>query len=111
MMTIGDQSVPMFHDDVTHRIRQAMGFICHLCRSIQGSARYLPLMTVQEVREVSLCHEARPTTVVQYCSSFEGVYIFDQAVLLLPCWTNNHCPRPGLNMVIKHYWPSFPLPL
>src|SRR6218665_429718 len=23
----------------------------------------------------------------QYCSSFEGVSAFDQAVLLLPCWT------------------------
>src|SRR6218665_3581672 len=25
MMTIGDQSMPMFHDDVTHRIHLAMG--------------------------------------------------------------------------------------
>src|SRR6218665_2362721 len=48
---------------------------------------------------------------MQHCSSFEGVSLFDQAVLLLPCWTNNHCLRPGLNVVIKHYWPSFPLPL
>src|SRR6218665_4054199 len=40
---------------------------------------------------------------MQYCSSFEGVPVFDQAVLLLPCWTNNHCPRPGLNVVIKPY--------
>src|SRR6218665_1245738 len=29
---------------------------------------------------------------MQYCSSFEGVSVFGQAVLLLPCWTNNHCP-------------------
>src|SRR6218665_810985 len=27
---------------------------------------------------------------MQYCSSFErGLSVFDQAVLLLPCWTNN----------------------
>src|SRR6218665_539443 len=38
---------------------------------------------------------------MQYCSSFEGVYVSDQAVLLLPCWKNNHCLRPGLNVVIK----------
>ena len=38
---------------------------------------------------------------MQYCSSFEGVSVFDQAVLLLPCWTNNNCPRPGLTVVIK----------
>src|SRR6218665_876289 len=43
---------------------------------------YLYLMTVQALREV---------------------FVFDQAVLLLPCWTNNHCPRPGLNVVIKSY--------
>ena len=54
MMTISDQSVPMFHDDVTHWIRLAMGSIGHLCRTIQGSARYLPLMTVQALREVSI---------------------------------------------------------
>jgi len=36
---------------------------------------------------------------MQYCSGFEGVSVFDQAVLLLPCWTNNHCPRSGLNVV------------
>src|SRR6218665_2531461 len=64
--------------------------------------------------------EARPTThavlffeggiCLQYCT-LRRVYVFDQAVLLLPCWTNNHCPRPGLNVVIKHYWPSYPPPL
>ena len=62
MMTIGDQAVPMFHDDVTHCIHLAMGFIGHPCRTIQGSVRYLPLMTVQALREVSICDEARPTT-------------------------------------------------
>src|SRR6218665_496443 len=40
---------------------------------------------------------------MQYCSSAEGVSVFDQAVLLLPCYTNNHFPRPGLNVVIKPY--------
>src|SRR6218665_1363315 len=62
MMTIGGQSVPMFHDDVTHRIRLAMGSIGHPCRTIQGSARHLPLMTVQALREASFCDEARPKT-------------------------------------------------
>jgi len=82
-MTIGDQSEPMFHDDVSHRIHLAMGSIGHPCSTIiQGSARYLSLMTVQALREVS---------------------VFDQAVLLLPCCTNNHYLRPGLNVVIKPY--------
>src|SRR6218665_3991029 len=62
MMTIGDQSMPMFYDDVTHRIHLAMGSIGHQCSTIQGSTRYLSLMTVQALREVS---------------------VFDQAVLLL----------------------------
>ena len=82
MMTIGDLSVPMFHDDVTHRIHLAMSSIGHPCNTIQGSAQYLSLMTVQALREV---------------------FVFDQAVLLLPYWTNNHYPRPGLNVVIKPY--------
>src|SRR6218665_813765 len=59
-----------------------MGSIGHPCRTIQGSARYLSLMTVQALR---------------------GASVFDQAVLVLPCWTNNHCPRLGLNVVIKPY--------
>src|SRR6218665_132131 len=54
--------------------------IGHPCSTIQGSTRYLSLMIVQALRQVS---------------------VFDQAVLLLPCWTNNHYPRPGLNVVIK----------
>jgi len=29
--TIGDHSMPMFHDDITHRIHLAMGSIGHLC--------------------------------------------------------------------------------
>jgi|SRR6218665_1038811 len=81
-MTIGDQSVPMFHNDVTHRIHLAMGFIGHSGSTIQGSVRDLSLMTVQVLREVS---------------------VFDQTVLLLPCWTNNHYPRLRLNVVIKPY--------
>src|SRR6218665_2598544 len=73
-----------------------MGSIGHPCRTIQGSARYLSsLMTVQALR-------MRPSQQpMQYCSRFEGVSVFDQAVLLLPCWTNNHCPRPELNVVIQ----------
>ena len=53
------------HADVSrwcYWIHLAMGSIDHPCRTIQSSARYLPLMTVQEVREVSICDEARPTT-------------------------------------------------
>src|SRR6218665_3954902 len=99
-----------------------MGSIGHPCRTIQGSVRHPSLMTVQALRKVSICDEVRrgerdPVVLGsgqqprQYCSSFEGVYVFDQAVLLFPCWTNNHCPRPGLNLIIKHYWPSFPPPL
>jgi len=59
---IGDQSGPMFHDDVTHWIHLVMGSIGHPCRTIQGSTRYLPLMTVQALRGVSFCDEARSTT-------------------------------------------------
>src|SRR6218665_128737 len=33
-MTIGDQSVPMFHDDVTHRIHLAMVSVGHPCSTI-----------------------------------------------------------------------------
>src|SRR6218665_3146593 len=79
-MTIGDQSVPMFHDDVSHRIHLAIGSIGHPCSTIQGSVQYLSLMSVQVLREIS---------------------VFDHAVLLLPYWTNNHYPRPVLNVVIK----------
>src|SRR6218665_451111 len=58
--------------------------------------------SVQALREVSIIlYVMRPgQQPMQYCSSFEGVSVFDQAVLLLPCWTNTHCPRPGLNVVI-----------
>ena len=41
-----------------------------------------------------------PCSTVQ---ALRGVSVFKQAGLLLPCWTNNHCPKPGLNVVIKHY--------
>jgi len=43
-MTVGDQSVLMFHDEVTHRIHLAMGFIGRSCSTIQVSVRYLSLM-------------------------------------------------------------------
>src|SRR6218665_1897517 len=41
-MTIGGQSVPMFHYEVTHRIHLAMGSIGHPGNTIQGSVRYPP---------------------------------------------------------------------
>src|SRR6218665_1402482 len=53
-----------------------MGSIGHPCRTIQGPAPYLSFMTVQALRG---------------------------GLLLLPCWTNNLCLRPGLNVVIKPY--------
>jgi len=59
-----------------------MGSTGHPCSTIQGLAQHLSLVTVQALGEVS---------------------VFDQAVLLSPCWTNNHYPRPGLNVVIKPY--------
>src|SRR6218665_231352 len=65
-----------------------MGSIGHPCRTIQGSVRHPYLMILYVMRSGQ-----QPR---QYCSSFEGVYVFDQAVLLLHCWTNNHCPRPGI---------------
>jgi len=41
-----------------------------------------------------------PCSTVQ---ALRGVSVFDQAVLLLYCWTNNHYPSPGLNLVINPY--------
>ena len=38
---------------------------------------------------------------MQYCSSFEGVSVFDQSVLLLPCLTKNRYPKLGLKVVIN----------
>src|SRR6218665_1443404 len=67
-----------------------MGSIGHPCSTIKGSARYLSVIRQGQ----------QP---MQHCSRFEGASVFDQAVFLLPCWTNNHCPRPGLNVVIKPY--------
>jgi len=66
-MAIVDQPVPMFHDEISHRIHLAMSSIGHQRSTIQGSVRYLSLL--------------RP------------------AVVLLPRWTNNHYPMPGLNVV------------
>jgi len=43
-MTSGDQSMPMFQDEDTHRIHQEMSSIGHPCSTIQGSTRYLSLM-------------------------------------------------------------------
>src|SRR6218665_3376207 len=73
----------------------------------------MSLMTVQALREVSVMR-LREVSVMRPgnnpCSTVQALrgVVFDQAVLLLPCWTNNHCPRLGLNVVIKHYWHSFP---
>src|SRR6218665_1193791 len=82
-----------------------MGSIGHPCRTIQGPARCISLMTVQALRDVSICDEAKPTTLAALFKLLRGVFVFDQAVLLLPCWTNNHCPRSGLNVVIQTIGP------
>src|SRR6218665_1371656 len=67
-------------------------------------------MTVLVLREVSVCDVARPFYLLDQannpCSTVQAlrrVSGFDQAVLLLPCWTNNRFPRPGLNGVINPY--------
>src|SRR6218665_2013703 len=47
LMTIGDQSVPMFHDEFTHQIHLALGSIGHPYSTnctIQGSVPFLSLM-------------------------------------------------------------------
>jgi len=47
---------------------------------------------------------ARP--LMPYYSSFgaQGICLWrNQAVVLLPCWTNNHYPMAGLNVVINLY--------
>ena len=76
MMTIGDQSVPMFHDDVTHWIHLAMGSIGHPCRTIQGSVRHPSLMTIQALRK-DLYVMRSGQVPRQYCSSFEGgIYLW-----------------------------------
>src|SRR6218665_1502198 len=63
-----------------HRIHLAMGSIGHPC-----SSRF------------------RAVYIFDDCSNAERGSVFDQAILLLPCWANNHYPRPGLNVVIKPY--------
>ena len=51
----------MNHDDVTYWIHLAMGFIGHPCSTIQGSTRYLFLMTDCWSAEWGICW-TRPTT-------------------------------------------------
>ena len=67
---------------VTHWIHLAMGSIGHLCRTIQGSARHLSLMTVQELREVSICVEARPCSTVQTLSGVSDLSSCSSITLL-----------------------------
>src|SRR6218665_332011 len=61
-----------------------MGSIGHPCSTIKGSARHLSLMTVQALREVSICDEASPTThAVQFklSSSCSSITLLDQRSL------------------------------
>ena|SRR6218665_1511412 len=78
-----------------------MGTTGHPCSTIQGSAQYLSLTTVQMLREASvfssLDQANNPCSTVQ---ALRGVSVFDRADL---CWTNNHYPRPVLNVVVNHY--------
>jgi len=93
-MTISDQSVPMFHDEVTHQIHLALGSIGHPGSTIQGSAWYLSLMrrgpfsitsldqatnscsTVQALKGVSVFYETRPFYFV--VQALRGVSVFDE---------------------------------
>ena len=81
---IGDQSVSMFHDEVTLWIHLAMGSIGHPCSTIQGSMQYLSLMTPGPFSINSFDQANNPCSTVQVLRGYPS---FDQAVLLLPCWT------------------------
>jgi len=96
-MTIIDQSVPMFHDDVTH-------WIHGLHRPpVQNYSRFRAVSVFDDCSsaEGDIClwwgQANNPCSTVQ---ALRGVSVFDQAVLLLPCY---HYPRPVLNVVIKPY--------
>src|SRR6218665_1962208 len=67
-----------------------MGSIGHPCRTIQGSALYVFDDCLSAEGGIYLCwgQANNPCSTVQ---ALRGVYVFDQAVLLLPCWTNNYC--------------------
>ena len=68
-MTIGDQSMPMFHDEVTHQIPLAMGSLGHPCSTIQGSARNLSLMRPGPFYITLLDQANNPCST--YCSGIE----------------------------------------
>ena len=74
MMTIGDRSVPMFHDDVTHWIHLAMGSIGHPCRiTVFKVPRGICLLWWLFKRWGRYLSETRPgQQPMQNCSSFEG---------------------------------------
>src|SRR6218665_1980761 len=80
-----------------------MGSIGHPGRIIQGSLRHMSLMTVQALREVSICDDNNP------CSTVQALRGYLPLIKLFFCYLVG--PRPGLNLVIKHCWPSFPPPL
>src|SRR6218665_1557424 len=89
-----------------------MGSIGYTCRTIEGSARYNYVFDDCSSAEGGIyLRQGQANNPCRTVLALRGVSVFDQAILLLPCWTNNHCSRPGLNVVIKHYWPSFPPPL
>jgi len=108
----------MFLDEVTNRIRLAMGSMSHPGSTIQSSVRYLSLMrpcpfsitsldqannpcsTVQALKGVSVFDETRPFYLV--VQALRGICLWwDHALRLLPRWTYNNYLRPGLNMVIN----------
>src|SRR6218665_1102353 len=83
-----------------------MGSIGHPCRTIQGSARYLPLMTVQALREVSFCDEARPTTQMRQWSSSNNSCVHNQIATFGLFGRQSVTLNIGLNIGCSHNRPS-----
>jgi len=96
-----------------------MGSIGHPCSTIQGSAQYLSLMschfpitsldlannpcsTIEALRGICF-DETGPTTRAVLFKLRWGIYLWWDQVLLLPRLTNNHYPRPGLDVVTNSY--------
>ena len=98
--SLNSPSHELYRPPVQNYSRSHAVYVFDDCSSAEGG---------NSIMEVNLSEMRPGQQPMQYFSSFEGVS--DQAVLLLPCWTNNHCSRPGLNVVIEHYWPFLPPPL
>jgi len=94
-MTNGDQSVPMFHGEVTPQIDRAMGSIGHPCSSIQGSARYLVLMRPDPFSITSLDQANNPCSSLLF-KHWGGICLWwDKALILLL-----HLTKPTTHAVV-----------